>query len=290
MNHNHELARRYLGIDYVAEFQRHWSYLNRWFRIEFSTNTDRDGVEQLKTDVRVERAISILRDQGHSPLIQGRISGNDNRHGDVDIYRYSTPTPLSAFVTACFDADPIAAAINLFNPANENQVRGTATIALEPGPFIDLYRSVTAPSDRFMDQPMMSVEEALSMKQISFSGAMFYRDPIVGPLPADRRPYAEACWQSITSNPALTELADLGRSSIGIGLHHDILEMVYIVRNAAVHGDLDFLAPSHNEVARTALTVLDGLVLRLTPERASPSPPLLGRSADRQMWSSTSRR
>jgi hypothetical protein len=263
MSHQTELERRYVGIDYVAEFQRHWSYLNRWFRTEYATDRDRDGVEQLKTDARVARALHTAVDDGHETKIINRISGGDERHGDVDIYRYSTPTVLSELVAAVFAARPTASAMNLYGPQNANSVRGTATVHVDLDEFLSFYWAVTALGDLFMDQEVMSVAEALSLKGIKFAGSMFYRDDTVQLIDASRKPFAEACWNGILHDPELGGLVDLANSHIAPGLQHDVMEMIYVVRNRAVHGDLDFMERAHNRVARSALAVLDRIVSEL---------------------------
>ena len=43
----------------------------------------------------------------------------------------------------------------------------------------------------------------------------------------------------------------------------DVIEMLYLARNLAVHGGFEHTVGQHNAIARTALQVLDNLVKKL---------------------------
>ena len=260
--HGKELERRYLGIDYVAEFQRHWSYLNQWLRTKFAGSTDRDLVENFKSDVRCESALQDALALGHNSTLVNRMSGPGKWVGDLDMYRFFTDTVGSTFVEACFSTPAVATKLNLCGPAPVDRVRGTATTYLDENKFVDLYRSVVAQGDNFMSEEMMSVREALSVRGIDFAGRTFTRDATV--TSTTRVHYADACWAAIDSTPSLCQLSALAISPIAPGPAHDLMEMVYLVRNLAVHGTLDFLDPTHNAVAQAALSILDRLVQEVT--------------------------
>ena len=58
----------------------------------------------------------------------------------------------------------------------------------------------------------------------------------------------------------LHELVSLYDSSDVTTIHHDTIELLYSVKNTAIHGDLDFLIESDNSSARAACEALDSLL------------------------------
>lgn len=101
----------------------------------------------------------------------------------------------------------------------------------------------------------------LARAEIGYTGSCFYRDNFPSSTATGvQSQYFQQCWTEMDKENKLKILSEPKASPIRNGLHSDLIEMLYIVRNAAVHGELDYLDEKNNQTARTGLTLLNALI------------------------------
>jgi len=256
--HDNELRRRYHKIDFVSEFQKYWAYFNKWFKVETGKSKDRDSIEALKGNNRIHKIIADLltERQEHVPLFNFSIPARD-------LTAYLTDNQTSMFVRDSWLCPIIRNSLNLFNPKVVNQVRGTATVHITIQEYRRTYTLCQEMEARpqFMSYEDFSMSRLFEYGKIRHVGSCFYRESQSTSAPQSI--FYDACWTAIEKDLNLVILKDLRASSHNPGICSDLLEMLYVVRNKAVHGTLDFVDERHNTVSRSGLFLLQAIIEKL---------------------------
>lgn len=72
--------------------------------------------------------------------------------------------------------------------------------------------------------------------------------------------FAKLALDQFRAEASLKPLADLADSTSPTTFSEDIVETLYNMRNAAMHGSLDFLKEEDNAAARAGYDLLDSLI------------------------------
>lgn len=254
-NQNRELARRYREIDFVAEFQKYWAYFNKWFMTQTGAANDRVGINALKTDPIITRILTGLFNEGHE---NARLFGSDRT--ERDLYDFLTENRVSGFVRACWECALIRDKINLFNRLPDSGVRATGTVNISIEVWRDIYticRGVEAEVYN-LDKKWGGMNKLFEYSKISNVGSAFFKD-LTLPDPG-LNPLLQECWQGIESDQSYADIVALRDWSATPGVVPDLMEMLYLVRNHAMHGELDFVDESHNAVSSAGLFLLQGII------------------------------
>jgi len=254
--HDNDLRRRYREIDFVSEFQKYWAYFNKWFKTETKKSRDRESIEALKKDKRMRKIIADLLTEGqkHVPLFNSPAR---------DLVAYLAENKISIFVRDCWLCSIIRTQLNLFNPKSVNRVHGTATVHITIQEYRHVYclcREMEARRE-FMSEPEVSMSRLFEAGQIRHVGSCFYGEPQVASVMQSR--LYDAIWNSIENDALLATLSGLKKSTHKSGICSDVLEMLYLVRNNAVHGTLDFIDKTHNVVSRSGVFLLQAIIEKL---------------------------
>ena len=248
--HNSDLERRYREIDFVSELQKYWAYFDKWLKEETHETEDRAAVDKLKNISKVQDIIQNLLDEG-----RGQIRDNDLLSRDYQTYL--SDNDATNFVKYSWVCPVIRDSLNLFNPNIIDRVRGTGTIHLTHEEYLKMYHLVRAQEGSQEGIGYHSlIDDLYSYAGITRVGSCFFRDSVT--RTANTNLYYESCWQKIVDNkdPDLGIIRDLRASPYNPGIYSDIIEMLYQVRCKAVHGDLDFVNKSHNDVSKSAVFLL----------------------------------
>jgi len=157
ISHDKDLERRFFGIDYVSEFQKHWAMFNKWFKNETGKDKDREAIKRLKINPRVDKALRKLTHRTLDPVIAKNLPQSIK-----DYYTYTNESLASSFVKACWHDSIIKGKLNLFNPRIVKHVRGTATIHVTVGQ----YRSIHSINQKILAQNMHYEELAFFASSI----------------------------------------------------------------------------------------------------------------------------
>ena len=106
------------------------------------------------------------------------------------------------------------------------------------------------------------VSELLRDRGVTAYGNVFSKG-VRRRIARSKRSGADQFWSDISNDGRLVRVWELSESRASDTLCPDIVEMLYLARNMAIHGTLDPAIKQHNEIARTALQVLDNIVERL---------------------------
>lgn len=112
-----------------------------------------------------------------------------------------------------------------------------------------------------MSEPEVSMPRLFEIGQIRHVGSCFYGQPQVASAMQSR--LYDAFWNSIENDAHLATLLDLKKSTHKPDICSDVLEMLYLVRNNAVHGMLDFVDKTHNAVSRSGVFLLQAIIEKL---------------------------
>lgn len=163
----------------------------------------------------------------------------------------------------CWFDSIIGPRLNPLGKTNKEKVHPTTTIHITLTQYRKLHRYRGQALEAYMDVEDKGISSILAFGGITSIGSCFFRDPLQS-LPADPdRHFFEHCWSLIEADQDLQMLNNLRLFNAIADLPADIIEMLYLVRNAAVHGDLDFLDTSNNGVARSGLFLLNEIIAEI---------------------------
>lgn len=102
--------------------------------------------------------------------------------------------------------------------------------------------------------------QALAALGVHASGCCFFRRSIPVGLAESTTAFAKLALDQFRAEASLKPLADLADSTSPTTFSEDIVETLYNMRNAAMHGSLDFLKEEDNAAARAGYDLLDSLI------------------------------
>lgn len=256
--HFDDLKRRYREADWVSEYQRLWAIFNYWYSNHLSDKkTDRECIDKLKTVPELSRWIDDVI----------KASMYNRPHRITDGYGGSYPhfaanNVISRFFLAAEISTTLNPRINWpWRTGSEKRVKLTHALTLTSDQFREAYfahsRALSSREGILFNE---TFHQVISVWGVGATGCCFYRmNPPVIILPNTKR-LAELTLQELKTVKALDVLVLMIDSTKPTDLGSDIIETLYNLRNAAVHGDLDFLKEEDNAVARAGLDLLDLLI------------------------------
>ena len=261
------LKARYLPVDYVAELQKYWAYLNGFYNDAVIPSSLKVSLEQKKLEPfkqypkvktwagkyqtelvafnPVEKtAIDAYGQNGIPGIFQCHMLGNHRN-------------PLTDFVLA-FDA-----CRNVNSSINDGYQKYVNSSALPSPALVHLgyqqYRHLYSASIEAYDlaNDFTSTDKVLLARGLKYLGTVVCS---AGAVPSTRAPAPILdAWSEIERKPALNELMSVSNMRRKADLHEDLIQHIYVVRNAAMHGAKDWQEKIDNEITRTALVLIRDL-------------------------------
>jgi len=242
MTHHDKLARKYREVDWVSEYQRIWAYFDEWLRGEYPLlDTQRKRIEAFK------------KGSPYEPWLRGRIQ-KDTADGLIE----NSWAAVAAFIgrdglVPQFARNWFRVYPGLVIPRKRGSYR-LSLVTLELNAVEKLYWAVEdwLASEEGVAESI-SFFQLLSQWGIGVAGDCFYK---VNGQPSKDMPGRLAdVIQSEASLQPLNQIVNGSASYVA-----DVAEMLYTLRNDAVHGDLDFLNPNQNDLARAGFELMVDLI------------------------------
>jgi len=250
--HFDDLNRRYAETDWVSEYQRLWAIFNNWFVAHIGISQDRQCIEQLKIDPNTSRWVARIIEDFRIKRPQRITEGFAGAHP-----RFVANNVISCLFRDTSKSPIIEPRINYpWRTGTELRVKLTNSIALDDETFIKAYRSHA----EFLDHNMtfdLTLLQTLELVGVFSTGCCFYRDT---PSTSEPKHYGDQLINKFRSINELSTLVSLADSQNITSITEDTIEMLYNVRNTAIHGDLDFLVKEDNLAAKSASEALDSLI------------------------------
>ena len=142
----------------------------------------------------------------------------------------------------------------------DSRVRVTHAITLERAQFRAAYEAHAQVLQEGIADFDLTIHQTLPALGVHTTGCCFYRGAVDTGLPAGTKGYGNRMVDLFRSSPSFAELVHMIESPDPTDLASDVVETLYNVRNAAMHGSLDFLNEQDNATARAAYDLLDSLV------------------------------
>lgn len=250
--HFDDLNRRYAETDWVSEYQRLWAIFNHWFVAHIGSPQDRHCIESLKSDANTSRWVARIIEDSRIQRPQRVTEGFAGAHP-----RFVANNVISCLFRDTMKSPVIEPRINYpWRAGTESRVRPTNSLALDDDTFIKAYRSHA----EFLYQNMtfnLTFLQTLELIGVYSTGCCFYRDT---PSTSEAVQYGTQLINKFRSINELSTLVSLAESQNITSIAEDTIEMLYNVRNTAIHGDLDFLIKEDNLAAKSASEALDSLI------------------------------
>lgn len=250
--HFDDLNRRYAETDWVSEYQRLWAIFNHWLVAHIGNTQDRHCIENLKTLPETTNWIYRIIEESKIKRAQRITDGLDGSHP-----RFSANNVLSRLFRDTMSSPFIEPRINYpWRSGTESRVKKSNAIALSEDMFIKAYRAhgVMLQENMTFD---LTFHQTLELVGIYATGCCFYRDT---PSTLGAEYCANQMVDKFRTIPELNILVSLVDSQDTTSISQDVIEMLYNVRNTAIHGSLDFLIREDNLAAKSACESLDSLI------------------------------
>jgi len=250
--HFEDLNRRYAETDWVSEYQRLWAIFNHWFAAHVGSSQDRPCIENIKSDQETTIWVNRIIEESKIKRPQRIADGLDGSHP-----RFAANNVLSRLFRDTINSPVIEPRINYpWRAGTERRVKKTNAIALDEDMFIKAYRS----HGEMLQENMtfdLTFHQTLELVGVHATGCCFYRD-----TPSTLEPVycANQMVNKFRSIPELNVLVSLVDSQEITTIAQDTIEMLYNIRNTAIHGSLDFLIRADNLAAKSACEALGSLI------------------------------
>jgi len=256
--HYSDLKKRYQSVDYVTQYITHWAKFNAWFMTETGSRTDRGSIEALKQHPKIITVIDDL-----CTLPEDKFLKNLDRY-DIDYIKYRMSNHITGFIEHCFRNRTYTKSLNLFNQNKNTRTKPTYTIFF---PIKD-YRLVHH-HRASMEASSIGIIEDYSMNELFLDAGIKNIGNVLAKteklhINPNKKAGAEMFWRHANNDIKLEKIKMLYSSNKKDSICEDIIEMLYLARNLCVHGTFDFLTQQHNNIAKSALNVLDEIVKGLT--------------------------
>jgi len=176
--------------------------------------------------------------------------------------RFAADNVISVFFRAAESSPTLEPRINRpWRTGSDRRVRQTHALTLTREQFRDAYdahhRALDSPVGMVFDETLHQVLPALG---VGATGCCFYRVAPPISISSATRALAQLTLQELRTVTTLSGLVSLIESNTQTEFGADILEMLYNLRNIAIHGALDFLQERDNAAARAGYDLLDSLI------------------------------
>ena len=250
--HFDDLTRRYAETDWVSEYQRLWAIFNHWFVAHIGNPQDRHCIEALKSLPKTELWVNRIIDESKIQRPQRVTDGLDGSHP-----RFSANNVISRLFRDTMNSPVIEPRINYpWRCGTEPRVKKSNAIALNEDMFIKAYRAHGVMLYENMTFNL-TFHQTLELIGVYATGCCFYRDT---PSILESEYCANKMVDKFRAIPELNILVSLVESNEVTPIYKDVIEMLYNIRNTAIHGNLDFLIKADNQAAKSACEVLDSLI------------------------------
>jgi hypothetical protein len=250
--HFDDLNRRYAETDWVSEYQRLWAIFNHWFVAHIGNSQDRHCIEALKAFPETTGWVTRIIDESKIKRPQRVSDGLDGSHP-----RFASNNVISRLFRETMNSPIIEPRINYpWRAGIDNRVRITNAISLDEDMFIKGYRAHGVMLQENITFNL-TFHQTLELIGIHATGCCFYRDT---PSTLESQHCAIQMVDKFRAIPDLAKVVSLFESSGITTLPQDTIEMLYKVRNTAMHGSLDFLVEADNTAAKAASEALDSLI------------------------------
>lgn len=250
--HFDDLNRRYAETDWVSEYQRLWAIFNHWFIAHIGSPQDRHCIQALKALPETTRWVERIVEESRIKRPQRVSDGFDGSHP-----RFAANNVISHLFRETMNSPVIEPRINYpWRRGREPRIRASNAIALDEHSFILGYRA----HGEILKENMtfeLTFHQTLELVGVHATGCCFYRNT---PSTLQSQYCAIQMIDKFRAIPALNNMVSLYESTNITTLTEDTIEMLYNVRNTAIHGSLDFLEETDNSAAKAASEALDSLI------------------------------
>ena len=252
-----DLERRYQETNSVSEYQRLWSIFNVWLVAHIDNAQDRQCIESFKLLPETQNWISrVINSAITTPH---RVT--DGLQGSRP--RFKSNNVISKLFRECSNSNVIEPRINYpWRTGTELRVRQSNAITLSESEFVLAHRCHGNILYQNMAYEGVTFHQALEILGVFGTGCCFYRDsPNTDPtFPNNSEHYSSIMVEIMRTKPEISQLVELIDSSTITSITNDTIELMYNVRNTAVHGTLDYLDNNDNSAARAASDCLSSLL------------------------------
>lgn len=253
-----DLERRFQETNSVSEYQRLWSIFNVWLVAHIGDTQDRHCIESFKLLPETQNWITNVISNS-AIAIPHRIT--DGLQGSRP--RFKSNNVISTLFRECSNSNVIEPRINYpWRAGTEPRVRQSNAIAISESEFVLAYRCHGNMLYENMSYEGISFHQSLEVLGIFGTGCCFYKGtPNTDPaFPNNSSHYSGLMVDIMRTKPELSELVNLIDSTTITSILNDTTELMYNVRNTAVHGTLDYLDKNDNSAARAASDCLSSLL------------------------------
>jgi len=250
--HFDDLNRRYSETDWVSEYQRLWAIFNHWLVVHVGNSQDRHCIETLKQLPETKVWIDRIIEESSFKRTHRNTEGLAN-----SLPRFTADNVISRLFRDTINSPVIEPRITYpWRPGTESRVRETNSIAIDEEAFMLGYKAhgILLYENMVYD---LTFHQTLELGGIHTTGCCFY---LATPSTQDAKIYFEHLIDKFRSIPELSKVVSLFDSTQTTTIVEDTIEMLYNVRNTAMHGSLDFLITEDNSAARSASEALDSLI------------------------------
>ncbi len=253
-----DLERRYQETNSVSEYQRLWSLFNSWLVDHIGTTQDRQCVEAFKVLPETKNWIST---EINNSAITTPQRVTDGLQGSRP--RFRANSVISTLFRECSKSNIIEPRINYpWRPGTNARVRQSNAITLCEADFVLAYRCHGKMLYDNISYPGITFHQSLEVLGVYGTGSCFYRDIPNSDttFPNNSIHYSGLMVDIMRAKPELSQLVELIDSTTITSIENDTIELLYNVRNTAVHGTLDYLNVDDNSAARAASDCLCSLL------------------------------
>ena len=251
-SHFDDLNRRYVETDWVSEYQRLWAIFNHWFITHIGNTQDRHCIEAQKALPEMTSWTARVIEESRVKRPQRTSDGLDGSHP-----RFAANNVISALFRDAINSPVIQPRINYpWQSGAEPRVRIINALAIGEDMFIKAYRAHGVMLQENMTFNL-TFHQTLELVGVYATGCCFYRHT---PSTLESNYCAKQMVDKFRLIPELNLLVALADSTDVTNLTQDTIEMLYNVRNTAMHGSLDFLVKKDNLAAKSACEALDSLI------------------------------
>lgn len=252
------LERKFQETNSVSEYQRLWSIFNNWLVAHIGNSQDRQCIEAFKSLPETKIWISDII-ANSTVATPHRVT--DGLQGSRP--RFNSNNVISKLFRECSKSNTVEPRINYpWRPGTESRVRQSNAITLNEAEFVLAYRCHGKMLYDEISYPGISFHQSLEVLGVYGTGCCFYRDVPNSDttFPTNSAHYSALMVDIMRTKPQLSQLVQLIDSTTISTIENDTIELLYNVRNTAVHGTLDYLDGNDNSAARAASDCLSSLL------------------------------
>ncbi len=254
-------------VRYAQHFSAEWSAFNAWYNEILRSRhyrRDRECIDALRFPSEQDESQPKL---AFETLLAETAVHVGVQDALVEGYKqYLSPSLLSDFVGACFQNSDLRSRFFVYAAPyrTEEQPRCLGLTFLPDKDYKKLYvglREVLA-SENGIVESEQSVQQVFLQLGIGSHGQCFFVEK--HPLAKPHTPVqTEFIRNVLLTTPALKDLVDFQSAYAQRGIWHGVLELLYCVRNACVHGHLAPLQDANEPVFEASYRLLAALLQKM---------------------------